>query len=772
MHINILAASDGTPLTKTFAKNGDEIITTPYPFVKRFDSFSYEIDNLQEFRDTLESHANQGHCLLKGRLNKDLNNESRAGHTNAFEKTTWHALDCDFDTGFENIDAFLAAVDPALTDCSYILHHSSSSGIKRKPGLSAHIYVQTEAAFSPELLKLWLIKVNLDTPALRSQIRLSKNGLSLVFPLDITTCQNDKLLFIADPICRGLDDPMAGKRLELVQKSHDTAPLRLPHLNAQALRDAQDALVAKLRADQGLKKRAPKYKRGAAYDLLTNPDEAVVTGVKEERGFIYLNLNGGDSWGYYFRQDNPELLHNFKGEPVVRLADIAPDFYKQYMQTVAETPKQALTPFVFRQPDTDTYWNGVYNASADVIESLHKVKSKDRMKDFLAQYDMSMPDIIEDWTLKFDPRTNTVFDANLRWVNLFRPTTYMKDPMPSPSTPPRVITKVLRSICVDDETFDHFINWLAYIMQTRKKTGTAWIFHGVPGTGKGILQEKLLMPLFGAEHVSKILTSNLNDNFNGYMERAIFLLLDEAKIDAQFVAQVDKLKNIITEDTTTIRIMRTDHYAVRNFVNLIIATNHTDPIPLNIMDRRFNVAPAQETPLVISKAEISMIEDELPMFAGYLRQYEVDVFKATHILKNAARDAMIEASETSVDRLFREFNAGNLNYFIDFLRDRPSVNPSNTYIDYERTIKRWAEKNGQQQFITSNDLMKCYLHLIGGAITPAKFGRICTLHHLTPVSGRVGKAVRRGWHIKMHSEDTETIDALLEANVTELRSVS
>jgi hypothetical protein len=54
-----------------------------------------------------------------------------------------------------------------------------------------------------------------------------------------------------------------------------------------------------------------------------------VTGVRRARGFVYLNLNGGDSWGYYFPESNPEILRSFKGEPPVRLADIAPDFWER-----------------------------------------------------------------------------------------------------------------------------------------------------------------------------------------------------------------------------------------------------------------------------------------------------------------------------------------------------------------------------------------------------------------------------------------------------------
>ena len=50
--------------------------------------------------------------------------------------------------------------------------------------------------------------------------------------------------------------------------------------------------------------------------------------MKRARGFVYLNLSGGDSWAYFHPEDNPEYIYNFKGEPVYRTKEIAPEYYK------------------------------------------------------------------------------------------------------------------------------------------------------------------------------------------------------------------------------------------------------------------------------------------------------------------------------------------------------------------------------------------------------------------------------------------------------------
>jgi hypothetical protein len=63
--------------------------------------------------------------------------------------------------------------------------------------------------------------------------------------------------------------------------------------------------------------------------LPANPEPATVTGVRRARGFVYLNLNGGDSWGYYFPESNAEIVRSFKGDPPVRLSDIAPGLWER-----------------------------------------------------------------------------------------------------------------------------------------------------------------------------------------------------------------------------------------------------------------------------------------------------------------------------------------------------------------------------------------------------------------------------------------------------------
>ena len=212
----------------------------------------------------------------------------------------------------------------------YVLHHSSSAGITAKPGLRAHVFVQMATPVAPAQLKLWLRHLNLTVPGLREQVRLSANGMTLSYPLDVTSCQNDKLLFIADPVVEGLEDPLAGRRFELCGRGVESIDLRTEHLDPGAVQRSADAQVSELRAKAGLPERRARYVTLPGRErLLANPEPATVTGVRRARGFVYLNLNGGDSWAYYFPDANPDVLYSFKGEPPMRLEDIAPELWEQ-----------------------------------------------------------------------------------------------------------------------------------------------------------------------------------------------------------------------------------------------------------------------------------------------------------------------------------------------------------------------------------------------------------------------------------------------------------
>lgn len=768
--ITFLAAANGTALTKKYTSgDGSKFGTEPYPLVKDLNSFEYEVDSLQDWLTYIIAHSDEGHCFLKGNLDKKLVSESRAGHTNASQLTRTMLLDLDFNDGFDDVEDFLRQLDPMFKDVSYILQHSNSAGITGKKGLRVHLAFLMEKAVAPERLKLWLQHKNLTVPALRDLISIAANGMSLKYPLDVTTCQNDKLIYIARPDCVGFDDPLADERMVLIEKAQEEILSEIALINPQVVQQLVDEKVTELRNKTGLKKKTCKMSK-SGMPILLNPDRAVVTGITTGYEWTSLNLNDGDSWGYFHSTVNPNLLYNFKGEPNVRLRDIVPD----YLANLRTNSKGNLAPIPmgFRDRDRDQYYNMIYDPNTKDIDSLDPVGSKPRMEDFMAQYNKELPSPVEDWTVEFNPRELEVYKPQHKWINSFKPSKYMKKDLPPCSAIPYVINRIITSICVDEEYKEWFVNWIAYLYQNRVKSGICPIFHGTQGTGKGLFQEKVLQPLFGYEHTPKLTTQQVQDQFNGWVEKCIVATWDEAEQNDAFNNGVyDKVKNLITEETLMLRLMRTNPVKLKSYMNLMVFTNHPYPFPLEPDDRRFSPAPPQLNKLEIGLGQIVTIEDVLEMFAGYLQHYQVNEIKARTICDNQARKDMIAGSANTVDAFFHSLRNGKLDYFLDFQRDNAMTTPDPLYNDYLRVVRRWANDLGKSNItvVTREEAMAVYSRIIKKFDSPGKFKKMGEKYHFKVKKGDVNGARTTGWVVDWSIDDQEMLDDFLKPDVARLQ---
>jgi hypothetical protein len=782
IQLDFLAAADGTPLTKSFTATGpDAYEVAPYPFVKLFNSSRVDIESTADLYTALQSYARSGHCLLKGQLTQQLRASSRQGSTNPSTNTQFLVLDLDFHDGWGNVDHFLKSLDPEFADVSYVFQHSASAGIRYPTGLRGHVFMMLSQPLLPATIKKWLQWCNLSVTGLRNQIQLSANGTSLRFPLDITTCQNDKLIYISQPQCSNFDDPIEGQRFEYVQRTHDKIQVMtsLRTMNPAVIERQLDEVRNDLRQAAGLPKSRATMRETRGVEYLAKPDVAVVTGVKQARSYVYLNLNHGDSWAYYFPEDNPEFLFNFKGEPTVRLKDIAPDFYQEYRAQCMRKVRsdRDFAPFVFRDRLRDTYYNVIEHSDGRLEFS--KASSITKLHHFMLQYDEAPPEVVPDWEVTFDPTTLKQIDHDARWLNTFCPTQFLLNARTdSDAVIPPVINKIITSVMGNDEKCrDHFLHWLAFLFQTRRKPGTAWILHGVHGTGKGVLFSKILKPLFGSAHVLEVTGQVLEDQFNGPVEQALLLGIDEFHHESARSSSsvMNKLKNLITEEDISIRAMRTDTYMVKNHTAVILMTNHPDPVALATTDRRFNVPPAQETPLVLTEAEIAGIADELAIFADFLGSYAVSEAQVRRVIMTDARTRMIAASMTSVERFFDKFRTGDLNFFAAFIDIKMPMQDQILYFEFDRVVKSWIDdfEAGRHSTVSLHDLRSVFHYIIGTPTAPAKLKRMLDVYRVDYRSSP-SLAIGMQWAIdeeqleQYHKQRTERLSS--SANITSIRA--
>jgi len=569
------------------------------------------------------------------------------------------------------------------------------------------------------------MNLNLDNKNLHNKIRLDKTDNSLLWALDPSTGQNDKLLYISPPICS--IDPIA-ERISLHKRANRFAP-PLQTASAELLATRKETLINLLRQRKGLpKKKKLNLQTINGIEILKGCTPCDITDHKIERGFHRVNLNGGTSWGYYFPEDNIEVVYNFRGEPPVLLKELAPEFYKRLKQQT--TVKSPHNPLAVHDPETDAYWAILYDDDQNLI-SANTIVSKDRIYDFLAQYGKPKPPFIADWKVTLDPRDKSQqIDPDEQKINLFRPTEYLLAEPTETSFIPSTIERAIKHICVDQQTFDHFINWLAVVFQSRTRAGTAWVFQGTYGTGKGVLFHRILTPIFGPRHSTIITITNLEDQFNSFLENTIILYVDEANLaDTHAENKVwNKLKSYITDERMPIRGMKRNMVVRENFINVILPTNEYVPLKLEDRDRRINVSPRQEKPIPLSRKEIEEdIATELMDFAIFLASYPADKSLAGTSLKNTARDGLIDASKNTVDLFFKAIIEEDLNYFTNFIDDSPGASSNLAYIDFKNVLDTWTKNTGE---INMSDMMRAYKYLHGAKdITPTKFARMCKYRH-------------------------------------------
>ena len=719
--------------------------TKPYPLAKSFTSQHYNIEpnkkGFEEFYNLLNTHADLGHALHKGALKKKLKNESRALMTDRTAATQLLVLDLDgitfpgAKTAYNTYDiqsiaeAFVQYLPQEFQDVSYIAQASASLGLKPNK-ISLHLFFLLGHTVQPRALKEWLRTLNYEIDFLADQLTLSANGQSISYPLDVSLADNSKLIYIGNPKFTGVQDPVTGSRFVRVDRGSPTlniSPL-MKDVNPEKVHSLTVQIKDGLRKKAGLTKKSEKIStvnvNGVSEQVLQNPDRMSIEICRISEPYVNCNINGGDSGAYYFILTNPHYMYNFKGEPIFEIEKADPEFYQTIFETYGEKIDGAknIKPIVLRDFYTDTYYNGVFDNTKSQFTDEYPLTptQKSSLEGFMRTHNRPTPDFIPDAQVVFDPSSEKgiQMDTAPYHVNLYRKTGYMLGASTevaeltygtagSMNKYVPNITRLMQHILGGGKTeFEHFINWLAYIYQNKRKTMTAWIFTGVPGTGKGLFVHKVLKPLFGEQQVPMRSLENIEEQFNLYMRTALFLVVDEFRMgdSGNTGKMADKLKHQVTEPTLTIRAMRTNQVELPSFCNFIFLTNRADAVKIEEGDRRYNVAPRQESKLEVAYPDfienLNQIQGELFTFAGLLQKFVVDERMAHTALENDAKKEMKQVSMSVLEEFATAIKQNNLEYFVEIL-DIPLTNTFDAggISTAQRYIKDWISKSSTEIII-------------------------------------------------------------------------
>lgn len=766
MNIVFLAAS--IPLTKTYTKKADgSIEKSSYPNVTNFTSHEEPCPDMKTFEALLKKHSVLGHTLLKGQVARPLVNESRKGSTDSNAATDWIVFDVDGLPNVGTIDQFLIALN--LADVSYVVQYSASYGIENKD-LRAHVFMQLTKPMAAPLLKQWLMDLNHRIDMLRNAMSLTRTGNAISWALDITACQNDKLIYIAPPLLKGgLKDPMTkSPRITHVPKRLGKLDITDKIPSTETNREKTHKRINELREQAGLPARKHTYKMVGSNQVLVKPDSATISDMKIDRGFVYFNLNGGDSWAYWHPENNPDFIFNFKGEPTYQTKELLPEYWEQLTQQTIKTSSTGLMYLTLLDKKTSTYYRGTYDAGQDVLD-LNAAKNETQIRHFAKQYGVPLGDFIPEWDLVFDPHANPAarVDVPNRKINLYEPTIYGKaKPKKTTVVPPTIKKVIFHALGSDQAVYDHFMNWLACIFQYKTRTLTAWVLHGTEGTGKGLLMNNIIRPLLGAKQTASKHMDELNEQYNHWMANCFVVFIDEieAKALENERGAMAKLRNWITEATISVRAMYQGSVEVENHCNFIFASNMPEPVILKAQDRRHNIAVYQPQRLAMTQKELDKIESELQAFHDYMMTCKADKQLASTLIDTEDRRTMISISETSVDVAISRMLTGDIEFFIDQLPSddgyKRNALKANRVEDYKEILLRLLDRIDPATggcAISRDELRVIFDYTVGNMPdTPNKFTSMLKHHriHMTKVwvDQRAVQGIKATW------ADTHRID--------------
>ena len=737
--MELIFLSSKQKLVKEISTQG----VTPYPLVKNFTSLHEEITSCDEFYEALTKHAAAGNCLHKGVLKKKLKNSPRAGIADrnaptdyiVFDLDGLHLPNCSVPNVIEQDDIktiakqFVHTLPSEFHDVSYIAQASASLGHKGN-NISMHLFFMLERPVYPRALKEWFRSLNYEIPVIAEQLKLSSNGQSLSYPIDISVADNSKLIYIAPPKFIDIQDPVSGSRFVQIDRGLSTIDIfpLVKNVNRERITNLGIQVKNNLRKEAGLPKRNAKTQNlsiGDEYvELLDNPDKMTIQVSRISKPYVNCNVNGGDSGGYFFLLTNPHFMYNFKGEPIWEIEKADPEFYRWIFEEFEKdiSKEKNLKPVVLRDFFTDTYYNGLFDTKLQQFDDKFPLTptNKTSLEGFMKTHNRPTPEFIPDARVVFDPSDPT--GINLTdvpyYVNMYRSTEYML----AAQTPqedleygtaiklidiaPNAYKLISHILGGAPAEFEHFINWLAYIYQNKNKAMTAWILTGVPGTGKGLFIHKILKPLFGEQQVPMRALEHIEEQFNLYMRTALFLAVDEFRMgDSGNVGKMaDKLKHQITEPNLTIRAMRTNQVELPSYCNFIFLTNRADAVKIEEGDRRYNVAPRQERKIEEVYPELltnlPSINDELYKLAGILNTFKVDERMAHTVLENSAKADMRQVSMSVLEEFATAIKAGDLPFFTEIL-DIPLTNAFDAggITTAQRYVKSWIATAGEEVII-------------------------------------------------------------------------
>jgi len=148
----------------------------------------------------------------------------------------------------------------------------------------------------------------------------------------------------------------------------------------------------------------------------------------------------------------------------------------------------------------------------------------------------------------------------------------------------------------DKKGYKHLASCIAHVLANpgRRIRHAVVIGSQKEGTGKSYLKQ-VFRGIIGNDHVMEVGTDQLKEQYNDWLSKSEVVFIEELMAGGRLEI-ANRMKPMLSEDSVTIRKMRTDSYVSNNPANFFCTTNHSNAIILNKDSRRFWVWMSDATP--------------------------------------------------------------------------------------------------------------------------------------------------------------------------------
>lgn len=210
-----------------------------------------------------------------------------------------------------------------------------------------------------------------------------------------------------------------------------------------------------------------------------------------------------------------------------------------------------------------------------------------------------------------------VLQGNTRIFNTYRPSTLTPSPLPLKDWSP-IRELFLHLVGGDPKAYEYILDWFALPLQRLRnrldpeehpyKMGTALVFRGDPGAGKGTAMNVISL-MYGLHNRVILGQDDLDGKFHSNLVDKLFVVCNEVMSSSnRSVHTANKLKSWITDDEIPCEAKYGDAGMVKNNFNIVFTSNDDRPVLIEKGDRRYSVF---ESTRVDKKIVQPVIDDTL-----------------------------------------------------------------------------------------------------------------------------------------------------------------